>query len=341
MKRHGNIFEQIISLDNLRAADAKARRGKQSTAAVRVFDRDREANLLRLHQALAAGTYKPSAYSTFVINKPKQRTIYKLPYYPDRIVHHAIMLQVVPIWMPLFDRDTYCGIPGRGIHAAAKRLQGFLRRDPQGTRYCLKIDIRKFYPSIDHDALKELVRWKIKDARALRLIDDLIDSTDGGIPIGNHTSIFFALLYFAKFLRYLRHECGVKYVIDYADDIVILHHDKAFLHGLLADIERYLATQLHLAVNPSKQVFPVAIDRRDRHGRGIDFLGYVFYKHQTRLRKGIKQRLARYVHKAARRPISRRAFRERCAAWWGWCKHADTANLITKLNNLSRYDINF
>lgn len=341
MKRHGNIYERIISIENLRAAEAKARRGKQHTAAVREFDRDREANLQRLHRMLAAESYKPSAYSTFLIHEPKERVIYRLPYYPDRIVHHAIMAQVVPIWMPLFDRDTYCGIPGRGIHAAARRLEGFLRKDPAGTRYCLKIDIRKFYPSIDHGALKKLVRWKIKDARALGLIDDLIDSTEAGIPIGNHPSIFFALLYFAKFLRWLRHEKGVKYMIDYADDIVILHKDKGFLQGLLKDIEEYLARELRLEVKASKQVFPVAVDRKDRHGRGIDFLGYVFYQRQTRLRKGIKQRLARYVSRAARRPVSRQAFRARTAAWWGWCKGADTANLITKLNKKTKYEINF
>ena len=302
---------------------------------------------MALHQKLKAGTYKPSSYTTFKIHVPKEREICRLPYYPDRIVHHAIMNVVAPIWRRLFDRDTYCGLPGRGIQAAANRVKYFLQNYPEDCRYCLKIDIRKFYPSVDHDVLKSLVRWKLKDRRLIALIDDIIDSADG-IPIGNHPSIFFALLYFAKFMMWLRQswakEHNVKLImIDYADDIVFFSAHKQTLHQLLADIEDYLAKELKLQVKSNKQIFPIARTHRDTHGRGVDFLGYVFYLKETRLRKGIKKNFARAVAnmRKAKKPISEADFLQRCASWWGWCKHRDSKNFVNKLNKTAPYEIKF
>lgn len=347
MKRHGNIFNQVISLDNLRVADETARKGKLRSYGVKVHDKHREANLQTLHEQLKAGTYKPSPYTTFIIHEPKEREIFRLPYYPDRIVHHAIMNVVAPIWRRLFDRDTYCGLPGRGIQAAADRVKYFLRNHPEDCRYCLKIDIRKFYPNVDHDVLKKLVRWKLKDRRVIALIDDLIDSADG-IPIGNHPSIFFALLYFARFIMWLRQDWakqhGVKLImIDYADDLVFFASDKKILHQLLADMADYLARELKLEIKANKQIFPIARTHRDKHGRGVDFLGYVFYLEETRLRKGIKKNFARAIGnmRRAKKPISEADFLQRCASWWGWCKHSDSKYLIQKLNKTAPYEIKF
>lgn len=343
MKRHGNLFDQVISLDNLRDADEKARKGKLRTYGVKVHDKNREANLLALHVQLKAGTYKPSPYSTFIIKQPKERVIYRLPYYPDRIAHHAIMAVIAPILERLFIRDTYCGLKGRGIQAAADRVKYFLRHDPEGCRYCLKIDIRKFYPSMNHDVLKSLVRWKFKDKRLLALLDDLIDSCPEGIPIGNHPSIYLALLYLAKFFNYVKQIKRVKYTICYGDDMIFFAPTKAELRALLTDIETYLTTELKLTVKPSKQIFPVAATHRDKHGRGIDFLGYVFYLRETRLRKGIKKHFARAVAgmRKAKHPISRSDFLQRCASWWGWCKHSDSKYFVEQLNKTAPHEIKF
>ena len=342
MRRHGNLFDQLISLDNLRAADETARKGKVRSYGVRLHDKHREQNLLALHEMLKAGTYKPSPYSTFTIHEPKERLIFRLPYFPDRIVHHAIMRVVTPIWTKLIDRDAYCGIPGRGIQAAADRVKEFLRKHPEECRYCLKIDIRKFYPSVDHDILKGLVRWKLKDRRVIALIDDLIDSAEG-IPIGNHPSIFLALLYFARFIAWLRQKKKVRLLVDYADDLVIFSSSKQWLRALLQDIEDYLARELKLEVKANKQIFPVAETHRDKHGRGVDFLGYVFYLRETRLRKGIKKNFARAVAgmRKAKRPLSEAAFLQRCASWWGWCCHSDSKYFVQKLNKTSPYEIQF
>ena len=161
MKRVGNIFEQIISLDNLRLADLKARRGKLRSYGVTNHDKSREENIQRLHVMLKEKSYRTSDYDVFKIFDPKEREIYRLPYFPDRIVHHAIMGVLEPVWVSVFTQNTYACIKGRGIHAAMKDVKIALK-DRENTTYSLKLDIRKYYPSIDHAILKQLIRRKIK-----------------------------------------------------------------------------------------------------------------------------------------------------------------------------------
>lgn len=368
MKRLNNLFEKVISIDNLRLADEKARKGKLRSYGVQLHDKNREANILALHEQLKNGTFKTSAYHVFTIYEPKERLIFRLPYYPDRILHHAIMNVLEPIWVSVFTKDTYSCIKNRGIHACAKSVRRALREDKEGTRYCLKIDVRKFYPSIRHDVLKAIVRRKIKDARLLSLLDEIIDSTDHpqvsirnftsgldgkmhidaingnrnsvivdgkGVPIGNYLSQYFANLVLAYFDHWLKEFKRVKYYWRYADDIVILSGDKQFLHDLLHEIRKYFAT-LDLHVKKNYQVFPV-------DSRGIDFLGYVFYHTHTRLRKSIKQRLCRRVAhlNKIKKPLSKEAYRQQICSWWGWCKYCNSINLFNKLQKLMPYEINF
>ena len=343
MKRIGNIYDKIISLENLQFADEKARKGKLKTYGVKVHDRNREANLLALHEALKAGTYRTSEYSTFKIYEPKERIIFRLPYFPDRIVHHAIMNVLEPIWLSVFTADTYSCIKKRGIHAAAKKLRHVIDKDKQGCTYCLKIDIRKFYPSINHDVLKSIVRRKLKDTRLLKLLDEIIDSAEG-LPIGNYLSQYLANLMLTYFDHWVKEVKKVRYYFRYADDIVVLHSDKKVLRGLLAEFETYIAEETKLQVKDNKQIFPVGKDHRDRHGRGIDFLGFVFYLNETRLRKRIKQNLCRKCAQLLKRknPIDAKDFKQAIASWWGWCKYSDSDYYINKLNvKIQPYEIKF
>lgn len=344
MKRIGNIYDRIISLENLRLADDNARKGKLKTYGVKVHDRNREANLLALHEALKAGNYRTSEYSTFKIYEPKERVIFRLPYYPDRIVHHAVMNVLEPIWLSVFTADTYSCIKKRGIHAAARKLRRVIDKDKPGCSYCLKIDIRKFYPSVNHEVLKAIVRRKLKDARLLKLLDEIIDSAEG-LPIGNYLSQYLANLILTYFDHWVKEVKRVRYYFRYADDIVVLHREKKVLRELLAEFETYLAEETKLEVKDNKQIFPVARDHRDRHGRGIDFLGFVFYHNETRLRKRIKQNLCRKCAKLTKRkrPLKPEAFKQAVASWWGWCKYSDSSHFINKLNNklAPNYEIKF
>ena len=336
MKRVGNIFEKVISLENLRLADEKARKGKLHSYGVQLHDKNREANLLALHESLKNGTFKTSKYHVFKIYEPKEREIFRLPYYPDRILHHAIMNILEPIWVSVFNKNTYSCIKNRGIHACAKDVKHTLKKDPDGTRYCLKIDVRKFYPSIDHEILKTVVRRKIKDSRLLALLDEIIDSVPSGVSIGNYLSQYFANLFMAYFDHWLKETKGVKYYWRYADDIVILAPNKDVLHSLLHEIRAYLRDNLKLKVKRNYQVFPV-------DSRGIDFLGYVFYHSHTLLRKSIKQKLCRRVAKLNKRKVAptKEQYKQQICSWWGWCKYCGSIHLMNKLKNSFPYEIKF
>ncbi|MCM1168780.1 MAG: RNA-directed DNA polymerase [Bacteroides sp.] len=336
MKRIGDLYDKVISIENLRQADAKARKGKERTYGVKVHDRNREANLLALHESLKNGTFKTSKYHVFKIYEPKEREIFRLPYYPDRILHHAIMNVLEPVWVSVFTKDTYSCIKRRGIHACAKSVKWALRQDTDGTRYCLKIDVKKFYPSIDHEILKSVLERKIKDRRLLALLGEIIGSVKSGVPIGNYLSQFFANLYLAYFDHWLKEVKHVKYYWRYADDIVILAPSKEELHALLHDMRAYLHDRLKLKVKRNYQVFPV-------DSRGIDFVGYVFYHTHTRMRKSIKQNMFRCVTKLnhRKRTPSKDEYRKRICSWFGWAKHCDSVNLMHKIKKSIPHEIRF
>lgn len=314
MKRISNLYERICSVENLQLADAIARKGKLNQPGVISHDRKRESNILDLHEALINKTYRTSEYTTFTIFEPKERLIFRLPYFPDRIVHHAVMNVLEPVFVSMFTADTYSCIKKRGIHAAARALKSELKDTP-GTKYCLKLDIKKFYPNVDHDILKQLLRRKIKDQDLLWLLDGIIDSADG-LPIGNYLSQYLANFYLTYFDHWIKEVKQVKYYFRYADDMVILSENKPYLHQLLSDISDYLQGNLKLQVKDNYQVFPI-------DARGIDFVGYVFRHTHTRLRKSIKQSFARMLVRN-RNPQS-------VASYTGWALHCNSKHLLKKL----------
>jgi RNA-directed DNA polymerase len=314
MKRLNNLYEQICSIENLMLADSIARKGKLIQPGILKHDRNRERNIQYIHLMLKNKTYKTSAYTTFTIYEPKERLIFRLPYYPDRIVHHAVMNVLEPIFVSVFTANTYSCIKKRGIHAAARAVKEALKDIP-GTQYCLKLDIKKFYPNVDHEILKQLLRKKIKDRDLLWLLDGIIDSASG-LPIGNYLSQYLANFYLTYFDHWMKEYRHVKYYFRYADDLVILSDSKPYLHQLLSDIREYLQNNLNLIVKDNDQVFPV-------DARGIDFVGYVFRHTHTLLRKSIKQSFAR--------AIARKQNPQSIASYLGWAKHCDSRNLVKKL----------
>lgn len=316
MKRLNNIYNQICSFDNLHLADMKARKGKKLQPAVQAHDRRRGCNIMLLHDMLRTNTYTTSEYVTFKVYEPKEREVYRLPYFPDRIVHHAVMNLLEPVFVSMFTADTYSCIKGKGIHGASRAVRKALN-DQANTKYCLKLDVKKFYPSVDHDILKVQLRRKFKDNDLLRLLDGIIDSAPG-LPIGNYLSQYLANFYLTGFDHWIKEDMRVQYYFRYADDIVVLAADKPYLHQLLSDIRMYLTEQLHLTIKENYQVFPV-------EKRGIDFVGYRFYHTHTLLRKGIKKRFAKML------ATNRTA--QSIAAYKGWLAHCNSKNLTKKLLN--------
>lgn len=320
MKRQGNLFSTLVSIENLRLAHLNARKGKGHYEAVRMVDADPDPYILDLQEALISGTFTTSSYTTKIVYEPKQRVIFKLPYLPDRVVHHAIMQVMQRIWDRLFIHDLYSAIPGKGLHAGSYRLRRFLKNADQ-TRYCLKFDISKFYPSIRPDKLFEIVQRTVKDPGVLGILRNVIYSTpNAGVPIGNYLSQYFSNLYLTPFDHWLKEKIRARYYIRYCDDGVILHRDKGWLQDLLPRIEEYFDT-LGLKLNPKTSIFPV-----DRCG--VDFLGYRSFRTHTILRKSSARRLKKRVREIEQnyQTMNPDEILGSLGAYHGWLKHCDCYN---------------
>lgn len=314
MKRYNNLYNKICDIDNLILADKKAKKGKSKKKDVIEFNKNYDLNLLKLNEILINKTYKTSKYHMFNIFEPKQREIYKLPYYPDRIVHHAIMNILEDIFVKTFTSDTYNCIKKRGIYKAFYKLKHILKYDKPNTQYCLKLDIKKFYPNINNEILKLLLRKKFKDNDLLKLLDEIIDSTNG-IPIGNYLSQFFSNFYLTYFDHWIKEELKIKYYFRYCDDIIILNNNKEELHIILNKIKNYLNDNLKLEIKSNYQIFKV-------EDRGINFLGYVFFHNYILLRKSIKLRFIKMIK------INKNL--KSIGSYNGWLCHANCINLKNK-----------
>lgn len=302
-------------------AHANARKDKHFYKEVIMVDSNPEFYLNQIQDMLMNGTYHvgPEDYTVSTIcDKGKKRELWKLPYFPHRIIQWAIMLQIEPIFHEVLTDFTCASLAGRGIHAAMRKVDHYMEDRP-GTQYCLKMDIHHFYPSIDHATLKKMLRRKFKDQKLLAVLDMIIDShPPKGIPIGSYLSQYLANFYLAYFDHWLKEEMGVKYVVRYMDDVVIFHHSKEFLHWLRIKISEYLEG-LKLELKSNWQVFPTAI-------RGVDFVGYRFFFGFKLLRKKSCKRFKRVCLEIRDKweNGNRISYRQWCAAnsyrgWLRWC----------------------
>ena len=174
MKRYGNLWDQVVSWDNLILAARKARRGKRDRVAVQRFEFDLERQLLALGQELKEGTYRPGGFTTHWITRPKGRLISAAPY-RDRVVHHALMNVLEPILERHFHPHSFACRKGKGTHAAIKRAQEFSRRYP----FVFKFDIEHFFPGVDHALLSAELARLIADPVTLRLCNLILKSGAG------------------------------------------------------------------------------------------------------------------------------------------------------------------
>lgn len=324
MKRHGNLFSNIADLGNIYKAYRNARKGKGWQKTVKEFEKNLDANLNKIQQSLVSKTFQTSSYKTKIIHEPKKRIIYRLPFNPDRIVQHALMNVIESIWDKLFIYDSYACRTGKGIHAGSRRTMEFARKN----NYCLKCDISKFYPSINHDILFGIVQKKIKCKDTLWLLENIIYSIGGGVnvPIGNYTSQWFGNLYLNEIDQLLKHKYKIKHYIRYCDDFIMFHNDKKFLGEISGVIEEYLRERLQLKLSKC-DLFPVS--------RGIDFLGYRHFKGYVLVRKStakrVKKRLKKLPVLLAKNKISMDQYRSSLASTMGWLKWSNSYNLRKSL----------
>ena len=299
MKRVGNLYEKIYDIENLRKAHQNAKKGKGWYKEVREIEKEPDKYLYELQDMMKNHTYKTSEYEVFYKKEGKKtRKVYKLPYFPDRVAQWAILQVIEPYIINHLIVDTYSAIPKRGIHYGLKRVQTAMQTDVKGCQYCLKLDAKHYYQSVNHDILKMKYRRLFKDEDLLWILDEIIDSIDTadeedlisiylldedvdpetGIPIGNYLSQYSGNYYFSDFDHWMKEVKHVKHYFRYMDDIVIFAETKEELHSLLADIDEYFITNMKLKIKDNWQIFPTYI-------RGVDYLGYRIFMNFVLLRK--------------------------------------------------------
>ncbi len=341
MKTDKHLYQRICAFDNIYAAYRQARRGKRKFASVATFEFNQEDELLALRDALQTGTWQPGPYHSFYVHDPKRRLISAAPF-RDRVVHHALVNVIGPVWESRFIFDTYANRIGKGTHAALDRCQQYARR----FRYLLPCDLKQYFPSIDHAILRAELTRRIHDDAALALCDRIIASGAGvlaesydmqwfagddlfaalrprGLPIGNLTSQFWANVYLNDFDHFVKRDLKCAGYVRYVDDFLLFGDDKAQLRDWrTALIERLAGLRLRLH-EARAQVSPVT--------SGIPFLGFHVYSDHRRLKRRNGARFQRRL-KALARQYARGALPlERVTAsvrgWVNHARHGDTYGL--------------
>ena len=332
----GHLYSQIISLENLFQAWDEFKKGKSDKRDVQLFEKDMEDNLFSVREQLKNKTYKHSPYMAFNIYDPKFRHIHKATVL-DRIVHHAVVSVIGPIFDKSFIFDSYSCRKNKGMHRAVKRLAEFTGKESRNYTsncYILKLDIKKFFASVDHQILLSILRNKFEDEDLMWLLSNIVNSFYSdigfgkGIPIGNLTSQIFANIYLNELDKFIKQELKIMYYIRYADDFVIISNDKEYLDGLIIKINRFLGVTLKLTLHENKILI-----RKLR--QGIDFLGYIVLPHYTLPRTKTIKRMFKKLDEKFNSPKRSQSLQ----SYLGYLSHANAYNLAQQLKNQLWYNL--
>jgi len=286
---HG--YDDIISLENLLGAWKEFVRGKSKREDVAKFQLRLMDNLLSLHDDLKNKTFRHGPYKMFKINDPKPRDIHKATV-RDRVLHRAIYRKLYPFFDKTFISDSYSCRLNKGTHKAMDRFRDFadiVSKNNSKTAWVLKYDIRKFFASIDHSTLLNILVKYIPDKNTIWLLNQIIPSFHStneniGIPLGNLTSQLFANIYMNEFDLFMKHKVKAKHYIRYADDFVIFDTDRNRLRSILNEVNNFLNTRLYLSLHPNKIILKTAAS-------GVDFLGWIHFPDHRILRTTTKRRM--------------------------------------------------
>ncbi|MFN8348805.1 MAG: RNA-directed DNA polymerase [Spirosomataceae bacterium] len=286
MKREGYLMEKIADPDNLRWAFWKAQRGKSAKAEVRNYQKGLDKNLMRLREELLAGAVSVGNYHYFKVYDPKERQICAAAF-SERVLHHALMNVCHANFEKYQIHDSYASRLGKGTFAALKRAHSFQRK----YRWFLKLDVRKFFDSIDHEVLKALLLKRFKEAGLLAVFAAIIDSyhtqSAKGVPIGNLTSQYFANHYLAVGDHFIKETLGIEGYVRYMDDMVLWSNDKTKLHQKGRQLSTFLGADLKLELKP----FCL-----NKVSAGLPFLGYLVYPFTVRLNRNSRDRFVKKLN---------------------------------------------
>jgi RNA-directed DNA polymerase len=319
-------YDEIISTENLFAAWQEFICGKRSKKDVQEFSFRLTDNILQLSEELANFNYLHGSYKAFNVSDPKPRNIHKAQV-RDRVLHHAIYRKLYPLFDKTFIADSYSCRLGKGVHKALDRFRTFnlkVGKNNARTVWVLKCDIRKFFASIDHSKLTNILDDYIPDKNILCLLQNIINSFNldeqaKGLPLGNLTSQLFCNIYMNEFDQFTKYKLKAKYYIRYADDFVFLSTSKDELLKMVSKISYFLDEHLKLSLHPNKLFIKTLAS-------GVDFLGWVHFPHHRILRNTTKRRMFKGIKK---RPKN-----ETLQSYLGLISHGDTFDLKQEVLNL-------
>jgi len=341
-------YTELTSIENLFQAWNEFKLGKRNRRDVQIFERFLEDNLFDLHEKLKNKTYRHGNYKSFFVHDPKLRHIHKATV-EDRIIHHLLYKYLYGVFDKIFIDHSYSCRLGKGTHKGVDRLDYFIRRISRNyiqTCWVLKLDIKKYFASVNHKVLILLLSKKIKDKDILWLLSQIIgsfctchpeqseryklyssaspqnDCECRGIPLGNLTSQVFANIYMNELDQFIKHKLKVKYYLRYADDFIILSISKNDLNHLIKPIELFLKEKLKLDLHPDKIIFR-------RFEWGIDFLGYLIFKHHRLPRTKTKRR----IFKKLKYKVGNDNFNQSFQSYLGYLQHANSFKLTQQLKN--------
>lgn len=329
------LFEQMFSIESLEKAFRHATRGveKYSREAL-IFAENETENLLALRESILNGTYRFSGYYKFTIFEPKERIIHA-PHFQDKIVQLTMNNHLRDIFIPRFIPESYSCLPDRGTHKAVDKVQSNLRKGRRywgDSAYILKIDVKKFYYTIDRDILKQIYRRIIKEQDVLAMMDEITDSAAAigpvGVPLGNTMSQLYSNMYLDRLDQACKRFWGYKLYVRYADDIIIVLPDKASAQLAKERCVAFLAERLRLTANKNKtQIFPIQ--------QGVNAYGFKIYCTHKLLRDDSKKRIKRKIKKMPQLLKEGRITVDKCnqmlGSWSGHAKHGDSHNFKTRI----------
>ena len=340
MKVYKDTFAKIISLENLFAAWDKFKHDKQQKRDVQRFGWRGEENIFELHRELVQRRYRHGPYTSFYINDPKQRHIHKASV-KDRVLHHAVFAVLNPVFEETFIPHSFSCRVGKGTHRGVSALESVVRAVSNNyTQPCfvLKCDVQKFFASVDHGILLELIAERIRDRDTIWLFTEIIESfpslgplfSGKGVPIGNLTSQLFANIYLNELDQFAKHQLGAKHYVRYTDDFVLVTNSEAQARNLINPISNFLEQRLMLKLHPKKIILR-------KINQGIDFLGYVLLPHHRVLCAKTRARAARKLHQRIndyrQGIVSRQTVEQALQSYLGVFSHADAYTLTLELKN--------
>ena len=317
-----NLFSALCDFRNIQRAYQDAKKSKRFKRDILEFGFSVEDNLSNLRENFLTGTYRHGGYRSFIVVDSKKRNIEVAPF-RDRVVHHAVVNVIEPIFEKSFIYDSYACRKGKGTHAAVSRTKKFMAGVSENfakRAYFLQFDVKKYFESIDHGILLRLIRKKIKDAAIFGVIEEIVRSKlgDKGIPIGNLTSQLFANIYLNELDHFIKEKLGVRYYLRYMDDFLIFHEDPKKLVVFKREIDGFVSSELLLKLGKKRS----GIELADR----VDFLGYVLFPHYVKLRKSTVSRAVHHFRKEG-------TISSLSEVWNGYAKFADAHTLIEKLSS--------